>query len=224
MGIWEGVALAVGLGALAALPSASVLLVVARSAAAGPRHGLAAAAGIALADLGFVLAATLGLGVVATQLGGAFAVVKYLAAAGLIGFGVALLAGARRGRGAAGRPGPPGPPGPPGSAKAARTARSRGRLAGSFAAGLALTLGDVKALVVYASLLPSVLNPARLTPGEVGAIACITVLAVGGVKAAYALLGARLVDGALGPRGTRLVRAGTGGLMIAAGGTIAFQP
>lgn len=218
MGIWEGVALAVGLGALAALPSASVLLVVARSAAAGPRHGLAAAAGIALADLGFVLAATLGLGVVATQLGGAFAVVKYLAAAGLIGFGVALLAGAGRGRGAAGQPGPPG------SAKAARTARSRGRLAGSFAAGLALTLGDVKALVVYASLLPSVLNPARLTPGEVGAIACITVLAVGGVKAAYALLGARLVDGALGPSGTRLVRAGTGGLMIAAGGTIAFQP
>ena len=218
MGIWEGVALAVGLGALAALPSASVLLVVARSAAAGPRHGLAAAAGIALADLGFVLAATLGLGVVATQLGGAFAVVKSLAAAGLIGFGVALLAGARRGRGAAG------PTGPPGSAKAARPARSRGRLAGSFAAGLALTLGDVKALVVYASLLPSVLNPARLTPGEVGAIACITVLAVGGVKAAYALLGARLVDGALGPRGTRLVRAGTGGLMIAAGGTIAFQP
>lgn len=218
MGIWEGVALAVGLGALAALPSASVLLVVARSAAAGPRHGLAAAAGIALADLGFVLAATLGLGVVATQLGGAFAVVKYLAAAGLIGFGVALLAGAGRGRGAADQPGPPG------SAKAARPARSRGRLAGSFAAGLALTLGDVKALVVYASLLPSVLNPARLTPGEVGAIACITVLAVGGVKAAYALLGARLVDGALGPRGTRLVRAGTGGLMIAAGGTIAFQP
>jgi threonine/homoserine/homoserine lactone efflux protein len=68
------------------------------------------------------------------------------------------------------------------------------------------------------------LDPARLTVWEVGQIAAITVVAVGGVKAAYALLAARVADRALGPRGTRLVHAGTGGLLIAAGGTIAFKP
>ena len=166
--------LVAALAGLAALPSASVALVVARTLQGGAGAGLATAAGIVVGDLCFVLLAILGLATLAVALGDAFAVLRLLAGAGLLAFGVALLL-RLRGNGAA-------PAVPEGAA---------GRLA-SFVAGLALTLGDGKAVLFYASLFPALVDVPALTVADVGTIALVTVLAVGGVKVLWVLTAVRL--------------------------------
>ena len=76
---------------LAALPSSSVALVVARSATAGVSNGIAVSIGIVLGDLLFVFLAILGLTAIAELMGGFFAVVKVAGGLYLLGFGISLL-------------------------------------------------------------------------------------------------------------------------------------
>lgn len=159
---------------LALLPSTSVALVVTRSATAGARQGLWAAAGIVMGDLLFVLIALLGMSALAQTLGPFFVAIKYLAAGYLILFGLSLL-----------RPGNPAddvvPPG-----------RKR-RSAGSFLAGLLVTLGDVKAIFFYASLFPALVDVGALQVVDIAILLLITLVAVGGVKLGYALTAHRMV-------------------------------
>ena len=91
-------------------------------------------------------------------------------------------------------------------------------LSASFLAGLFLTLGDIKAIVFYASLLPMILNPAELNASGLILLIAVTVIAVGGVKLLYALSAGRLM--ALSRRyglETR-TRQLAGGVMIGSGG------
>ena len=137
------------LAGMAALPSSSVALVVARSALSGVRHGLAVAAGIVAGDLIFMAMAILSMAALASQLGTLFALIKYAAALYLIWFGAGLI------RSQFAKPVPEEP--------APISKAARGGLPTSFAAGLLLTLGDIKAIFFYASLLPTFtdLGPVR---------------------------------------------------------------
>lgn len=152
------------LAALAALPSASVALVVAR-AGSSLGAGLAASAGIVVGDLLFVGLALAGMAALAASLGSYFVTVKYLAALLLIAFGISLWRNARADE------------------------RSPARIgwAGSFATGLLLTLADLKAIVFYASLLPVFVDLDTLAKPDIAGVLAITLLTVGGTKAAYAL-------------------------------------
>jgi len=76
---------------LAAIPSTSVFAVVSRSMASGFIHGFATATGIVVGDITFILVAVYGLSVIANTMGSLFALVKYIASAYLIWFGVGLL-------------------------------------------------------------------------------------------------------------------------------------
>ncbi len=193
--------------ALAAVPSASVVLVVTRSATLGFRHGAAVAAGIVIGDLGFVTLAILGMGFLAETMGAFFAVFRLVGGAYLVWLGIGLW----RARGdAVAAPVPE---------TAAETVDSRGSSLGvSLLSGLCLTLGDVKAILFYASLFPAFVDLGRLTPGRVAVIAGVTILAVGGVKLLYALSARRIADrirSRRAPRGTRVV---AGGVLVGAGG------
>lgn len=77
---------------LAVLPSASVALVVTRSATHGFPHGAAVASGIVIGDLIFVTLAVLGLSALA-ETGGGFmlSVFRYLGGSYLIWLGLGLL-------------------------------------------------------------------------------------------------------------------------------------
>lgn len=155
--------------ALAAMPSASVALVVARSSALGVRNGVAAALGIVAGDLVFLAVALLGVGALATTAAPVFATLRYAGAAYLAWLGWRLASSA-------------------GGAGAASSADGRrATLAASFAAGLVLTLGDAKAILFYASLLPVVLDMEALTGADIARVAATTVVTVGGVKIAYAV-------------------------------------
>ena len=121
--------------ALAAIPSASVALVVARAATLGVANGMAVAAGIVLGDLIFVLFAILGLSVIAETMGGVFLVIRYLGGAYLIWLGLNLLRSVNT------------------EQKSITVRNHTASIVSSFAAGLALTLGDIKAIFFYISFM-----------------------------------------------------------------------
>ena len=182
--------------ALAAVPSSSVLLVTVCSLRGGFRHGAAATLGIVLADCLFVLMAVLGMAALAQQLGAVFAIIKVLAAGYLIFLGWQLWRGRHR--------------------PINNRVGSSASLPGCVAAGLLLTLADVKAIVFYASLLPLFVEVQALAAADVGLVLLITVLSVGGVKLLYAALAPRL-QSRLSPSASAKAQAAVGVGVMAAG-------
>ena len=185
--------------ALAAIPSSSVALVVVRSATLGVRHGIAAALGIVAGDLVFVALAITGLVAMAEAMGAFFAVLRYLAAGYLIWFGLGLIRNS-------------------GEAGTLRNLHVAGNMSVSFAAGVALTLGDVKAILFYAALFPVFVDISALTAFDVSVIGAITLTGVGGVKLAYAVAARAIATASEGFPFRRPVRVAAGSLMIGTGG------
>ncbi len=199
MGFNESILLFGIMVVLAAMPSTSVALVVTRSATLGVAHGIAVAAGTVLGDLVFIMLAIFGLTVVAETMGSLFMIIKYLGALYLLWFGYSLLRANST------------------TKKATNgTSGKRGILA-SFLAGFLLTLGDVKAIVFYASLFPVFVNLSALSIAEVLTIALITLLSVGGVKVLYALSATKIASVARERKFEKAAQKTAGGLMIGAG-------
>ena len=150
---------------LAAIPSMSVLTVVARSLSSGFWHASVTALGIVTGDVIFILLAVYGLSVVATNIGSVFAVIKGLSGLYLLTLGIALW-----------RVNP-----------AAITIRqvSQSSWLSSFLSGLLITLGDQKAILFYVGFLPAFVDLSTLTITDTCAIIGIAIIAVGGVKVFY---------------------------------------
>lgn len=184
---------------LAAIPSSSVALVVVRSATLGMHHGVSAALGIVAGDLVFVALAIAGLVAISEVMGTFFALLRYFAAAYLIWTGFNLI------RGDMG----------PGKLNDMHRA---GGIGASFAAGVALTLGDVKAIVFYAALFPVFVDISTLGAVDILMIAAITVIGVGGVKIAYAVAARAIATATQGFPLRRPARISGGALMIGIGG------
>ena len=195
---------------MAALPSSSVALVVARSALSGVRHGFAVAAGIVAGDLIFMAMAILGMAALASQLGALFALIKYAAALYLIWFGFALI---RSQVAQASR-----------DEHATAPKPARGGLPASFAAGLLLTLGDIKAIFFYASLLPTFVDLRALSGADIALLSAVTVISVGGVKMVYAVAANRLSAKATGFAYQKQVKTLAGTFFVAAGGYLMLKP
>ncbi|MGM0564291.1 MAG: LysE family translocator [Pseudomonadota bacterium] len=183
---------------LALVPSASVALVVARSSTAGFRNGGAVTAGIVVGDLVFVFLAVLGMAVLADVMGSLFLVLRYFAGAYLIWFGISVLRS---------RP----------SLPTETSAQSGSTLAASFLSGLILTLGDVKAILFYASLFPAFVDLATIRPMDVATIVIVTTITVGGVKLGYAYSAVRIVSFTKGLKAERAAKVTAGGFMVGAG-------
>jgi len=158
---------------LAAVPSMSVALVVTRSATQGFQSGAAAAAGIVVGDLVFLGLAMMGMAALAQSMGSLFVIVKVTAGLYLITLGIAMVLPRRR--------------------TVIQPSVGMASAGASFVGGLVITLGDVKAIVFYASLLPVFVDLGSLSVSRVILIAGITVAAVGGVKLIYAALAQTIV-------------------------------
>ncbi|MCH8542163.1 MAG: LysE family translocator [Alcanivorax sp.] len=199
---------------LALLPSTSVALVVVRSSTAGFRHGAAVSAGIVLGDLVFVFLAVLGMTALAEVMGGLFLILRYLAGIYLIWFGISLirskasLQSAQSGLPVSGHSAP--------------------SMTASFLSGLILTLGDLKAILFYASLFPVFVDLTAISAFDIAIIIALTVVAVGGVKLGYAYYSATLT-GQGGPLGkglaaARSIKVTAGSLMVGAGAYLLVKP
>jgi threonine/homoserine/homoserine lactone efflux protein len=158
--------------AVAALtPGPAVAAIVARAAANGARPAMAINAGVVTGDLLLFGLAAAGLAAASRGLGPAFEVVKWLGAAWLLWQGAVLW---RR------RPVPLeiGQAGPD------------ARFWPNFGAGLLLMFGHVQAMLFYAALLPGLVDFSALGWRDLGAVALMLVVVIGGVNALYALLAA----------------------------------
>lgn len=189
---------------LAAMPSSSVALVVARSVGSGRANGVFSALGIVAGDLVFVVMALIGMSALAEWLGALFSVVKYCAGVYLIWLGVGLLRSK--------------------SSLPVQSVRSRASsFVADFLAGLFLTLGDVKAILFYASLFPVLVDLERIGGWDIALIAAITVVTVGGVKLAYAMFAAEIVARLRDRVSSDLPRKLGGTLMIGCGSVLLIK-
>lgn len=200
MNLIEALTLLLVMLPLAAMPSSSVALVLARSVSAGRLSGAFCALGIVAGDLLFIAMALVGMSIIAEWLGAFFSVVKYCAGAYLIWLGFRLLK-----------------PEPSATAPGANRASS---FAADFSAGLLLTLGDVKAILFYASLFPTVVDMESLGPWDIALITTITTVTVGGVKLAYAMFASTIVDSLRGRLASEAPRRLGGVVMIGCGSTL----
>lgn len=186
------------MAALAATPSPSVALVVARSATSGFANGAAVASGIVLGDLLFATLALLGMSALAETVGSVFIVFRFLGGGYLVWLGVDLLRSSRE-------------------SSAAFDDSRPSRMAASFAGGLLITLGDVKAVLFYASIFPAFADMAALQASDILAIICITAITVGGVKLIYALLAKRLTNRFRNLASRRRSKLAAGSVLMGAG-------
>src|SRR5690606_25810261 len=168
-------------------------------------HGVAVTAGIVLGDLLFIALALFGLTALAQLLGGVFVVLRVLAGLCLIGFGIHLLRHA-------------------GASSAAAPVVARGALSTSFLAGLLITLGDMKAIVFYLSLLPVFVDPGRVTPADALLILAVSVFAVGSAKLLYVVLAWRWRTWRVHRRWRLGLQRAAGGLMVGAGTWLVARP
>ncbi len=157
--------------ALAIIPDASVLAVVARSISSGFKHGVVVVAGIIVGDLIFILAAVFSLSVIADAMVNLFRVFKYLGAAYLICMGLALW----------------------------KTKTNSVDLEGieelswasNFLCGLFITLSDPKVILFYISFLPAFVDISTITITDAGIILATAIVALCCTKLVYAFMADR---------------------------------
>jgi len=183
---------------LAAIPSASVALVVTRSATLGVANGISVACGIVLGDLVFVALAILGMGLLAEVMGSFFAVLRYIGGAYLVWLGCKLLRSKN-------------------NLDLIQSDSSHWSVLTSFISGLLLTLGDIKAILFYASMFPAYVDMSSLRTGDVAQIVLVTILAVGSVKIFYAYAAQGIVKRVQNRKAQKIVRSAAGGCLVGAG-------
>ena len=114
----------------------------------------------------FILFVVFGLALLVEAMGPAFVAVKYLGGAYLIWLGVVTWRTRRQ--------------------WSQSQTSDDSPLLSSFMTGLLITLSDQKAVLFYLGFLPVFLNLSSLSAMDIAMVAAITVMAVGGVKLAYA--------------------------------------
>lgn len=184
---------------LAVIPSASIGLVVTRSAMFGVTHGVAVAFGIVLGDLVFILLSITGLSLIAESMIILFMAIKFIGGLYLIYLGYTLLITNKI------------------SDIAINPENEKTGIMTSFLAGLVLTLGDVKAILFYMSLLPMFIDLSALMMKDISIIVFVTIMTVGGVKISYAFAARRIVSLVSDLRFEQTAQKVAGGFMIGAG-------
>lgn len=198
MSLFDVSALFIIMITFAAIPGTSVALVVARSVTMNLANDVAVSMGIVLGDLIFVVLAILGLTALSELMGGFFLAVKVAAGMYLIWFGINLIRSRTKNL-------------------TCKYSSTGGGLPASFLAGLFVTLGDIKAIIFYASLFPAFVDISALTLLDIAIILFITVATVGGVKLAYAFAATKVMTMGKELGAENKTRLASGALMIGAG-------
>ncbi|GAB4210597.1 MAG: LysE family translocator [Synechococcales cyanobacterium] len=175
---WEQVlALGLTMAGLAALPSLSVLIVTSHAVNFGFWQGVAAALGIVTGDMVFILLTLGGLSLLMAILGELVAFIPLLSGAYILGLGLWM--------GMIGHRAP--------AEWTAPVPQSTTTPLASFLTGLAISLGDQKAVVFYLGFLPTFVDLSSLTWLDTLVVVMTAFLAVGGVKVIYAMLANRVL-------------------------------
>lgn len=189
---------------LALSPGPGVAAVVGRSLQAGVAQAMMVTLGLILGDLIYMTAAVAGWAAVAAQLGAFFSIVRLAGAVYLMYLGYRTWRSAQR----------------PVSLSADSAASS----AGSFSLGLAVTLGNPKAILFYLGLMPTFMDLQAMTVVDVLEIACVIAAVSLIVLGAYATLAARgSARLTAHPVIARRLQQAAGGLLFGAGAVVALK-
>lgn len=189
---------------LAVSPGPGVAAVVGRSLQAGVAQAMMVTLGLILGDILYMTAAVAGWAAVAARLGAVFSLVR-LAAAGYL-----MYLGYKTWRSA--------------QTPISLASESAASSAGSFSLGLAVTLGNPKAILFYLGLMPTFLDLQVLTLVDVLEIACVIAAVSLVVLGAYATLAARgSARLTAHPAIARRLRQAAGSLLFGAGAVVALK-
>jgi threonine/homoserine/homoserine lactone efflux protein len=202
-----GVYLALGATiAVAALtPGPAVTAIVARAITDGVRPALAINAGVVTGDLLFFALAAAGMAAAAHSLGELFTVLRWLGAAYLVWQGITLWRF---------KPAP---------ATSAGGPAHESHFWRNYGAGLLLMFGHVQAMLFYAALLPGFVDFSSLSVWDIALVALTLVVVIGGINAAYAVLGARARHFFADARAQRTLHRVAGTLMLLAAVLVATR-
>lgn len=199
-------ALIVAVFVLGITPGPAVFATVARAVASGFQGALAFHVGVMLGDVVLLLLAIFGLAAVAQALGELFIVVKVAGGIYLIWLGWRLWTAE------------------PGVAPSTTPVKPLDREAGrNVLAGLLLTLGNPKAIVFYAAFLPTFIDLARLTAGDVAICLTVVVVVLSIVNLGYAALAARARALLASRRAMRSLNRASGAMMAGVGVAVATR-
>ncbi len=189
----------------AASPGPAVAALVARVLARGTAGAAAFMLGLAVGDVVWLTAATLGLAFVAMTFAWLFIAVKYAGVAYLLYLAWRMWTAPM--------------PADAGGRLAPRAERPL-RL---FATGLSLTLGTPKTMLFYLALLPNIVDLAAVTAFGFAELVLVTLIVVTIVDGGYVLLASRIRRLFTSPRALRLVNRGSGAVMAGAAVAIATR-
>lgn len=204
MTLESGLALAGTLFILAIVPGPGVMAVTGCALGRGTRAALAMTAGVVVGDLVYLTFAVFGLAVLAHVLGDLFVVVHYGGAAYLVWLGVKLWRA-------------------PGTVSTAGVPAAGRGLWRSAATGLAVTLGNPKAIAFYLGLLPTFVDLTTVTPRDFGWLAAITVVVIGASVGAYAVAAGRARAALRRTEKVRALNRAAGTIMIGTGVALAAR-
>ncbi|MFC7333327.1 LysE family translocator [Rhodocista pekingensis] len=204
MTLESSLALALALAIFAATPGPGILAVMSCAIARGFRAGLALGAGLVLGDLVYMTLAVQGMALLAQAMGELFLAVKLAGAAYILWLGIKAW-----------RAEPVLP-----SAAGPETGRG---LARTFLAGLAVTLGNPKAIIFYMGFLPSFIDVTRIGPADMAVLAGLVTVVVGGVVVVYARTAAQARGLLTSPRRVRWMNRTAGTAMIGTGLALALR-
>ena len=204
MTIYSAIGFFVAMLILAASPGPGVFATVARALASGFRPALAVIGGIVLGDIIFLLFAAFGLSMVARALGSLFFIVKICGGAYLIWLGIKIWLKDPE----------------PLSDTLDNGTRSRWS---NFVSGLVITLSNPKVILFYCGFLPTFLDLSTLTALDLAIVVGIISTVLLGVLGAYAYLASRARNMFTRRRSIRRLNRAAGGVMVAAGVTIAVR-
>lgn len=188
----------------AASPGPGIAAIVARVLGRGPKGAVALSAGIVLGDLVWLTFAVLGLAALAQAFHGVFLAVKYAGAIYLLYLAYKLWTA----------------PVPTQDVKPDEKTDNPAKL---LLGGLALTLGNPKAIVFYLALLPTFLDLARITVLGYVELALATMLVLSVVFGGYILLATRARRLFTSPGAIRILNRVTGTVMAGAAAAVAAR-
>ncbi|MFC5394176.1 LysE family translocator [Bosea vestrisii] len=186
-----------------ATPGPAMFGVISTGLARGTRAAIAVGLGVALGDIVLVGVALLGLSVLASAFGWVFMTIKYVGAAYLVLIGVRMWRAAP---------------------DAITTVSAQARpLRRSTELGAAMALGNPKAILFHASLMPLLLDLASLTLADVAVVLSIVFTINMTTMGAYAALSGRASGWFRTPGRQRWINRVAGGALVSTGAVIAVR-
>ncbi|MBA1155361.1 LysE family translocator [Microvirga mediterraneensis] len=188
----------------AASPGPGIAAVVGRVLGRGLKEAVAFSIGIALGDVVWLTFAILGLAALAQAFHEVFLVIKYAGAAYLLYLAYKIWT-------------------VPALAREVTAETRPEHPAKLLLGGLALTLGNPKAIVFYLALLPTILDLTRITVLGYAELVAATLSVLGLVLAGYIVLAARARQLFTTPKAIRRLNRTTGALMAGAAAAVASR-